>query len=191
MGVGLCIVNFALRSYIRLHCFRRLQVDDWLMFLALLMFLAIAIVGQLFLKDIYLLIHVENGLVQPPPDFFDRMATGLRAEGIIVPLVVVGVWLIKLNFMLFFWRIGHQLTVFLILWWISLVLVCGCGVATLGIAPWTCFFGSLTDIIQGCASEDGLRHVYDVYKASVVVDCCSDAISEFFLTDFRMYAYTD
>ncbi|KAK3942849.1 hypothetical protein QBC46DRAFT_423853 [Diplogelasinospora grovesii] len=176
LGVGLCAISFCLRSYVRFIYFRMLLVDDYLMLTALILLIAIASVLQVWLQDIYLMIRVQNGLAIPGADFFDRMSSGLRADGIAILLFIIGVWIIKLNFLLFFYRLGHQITQYLIFWWVALVIVVGCGAAGVGVIPYDCMFGDIMHIITQCSSESSVGHIYDVYKASVVVDVCSDAI---------------
>lgn len=148
------------------------------MLFSLVTFIAIGSILQRYLGDIYMMLHVENQVIAPPPDFTDRMVTGLRADGVAIILDTIGIWAIKLNFLSFFRGFGRQIRTYMILWWISLVLVLACGVAHLGVIPYNCVFGSASQILTECASKSGTGHVYTVYKASVAIDVVSDAISK-------------
>ncbi len=175
--MGLCTLAFSLRAYIRFLYFRRLLVDDYMMLVALLMLVAIAVVNQLHLSDIYLMIHVQNGVATPGADFLDRMSAGLAADGGSLLLSIIGIWVIKLNFLLFFYRIGHMIIEYLIFWWVALIVVVGCGAAGVGVIPYSCVFGDIDYIIGQCSTEASVAHIYTVYKVSVILDVCSDALS--------------
>ncbi|KAF2689535.1 hypothetical protein K458DRAFT_427676 [Lentithecium fluviatile CBS 122367] len=176
VGVGLCAAVCSLRFGIRFVCFRRLFVEDYLMLAAMAVLIAIAAVIQVFLGDLYELLHVQNRMKAPGPDFSDHMAAGLRGDAISIILLIVGLWFIKLNFLLFFYRIGYQIKSYLILWWVALVVVAGCGVVNLGLIPYDCMLGSISHISVDCATESRVNHIYTVYIVSVVVDVLSDVI---------------
>lgn len=125
-----------------------------------------------------MMIHVQNGLEIPGADFEDRMLSGLRMDGAVLILNTVGVWLVKLNFLVFFHRLGHQIKSYLIFWWIALVVVVGCGAVLLGVIPYKCSFGSFSTIVLECSTNSYLNHIYTMYKASISIDVVSDAISE-------------
>lgn len=130
------------------------------------------------------MMHVQNGQAIPGPDFPDRMSAGLRADGAVLILDTVGIWLIKLNFLVFFYRLGHQIKAYLIAWWISLIFVISCLAVLLGIIPYSCSFGALDHIVVECATESSLNYIYTAYRVSISIDVISDAISRFlhFLT---------
>lgn len=148
------------------------------MLLALAILIAIVAVLQKWLSDIYTLIHVENGISAPGPDFLNQLPAALRADGIVVVLSNIGLWTIKLNFLTFFYRLGHQIRTYRICWWVALVLVVSCGLTVLGLVPYSCMFGSLSHIVVQCATESNVSYIYTVFKASVVIDVLSDVISK-------------
>lgn len=178
LGVFLSAIALAFRIYIRISCMRRLHSSDHMMALALALQLAFAGVGQAFLGDIYLMTRVQNGVVAPGADFLDRMTMGLRADGVMLLLSSVGIWVIKMNFLLFFYRLGRHITSYLVFWWVSVVVVVGCGAAAIGMMPFGCMFGDIMHIITKCSSDESVGGIYTRYKVSVVVDCVSDALSE-------------
>ncbi|KAK4150237.1 hypothetical protein C8A00DRAFT_18196 [Chaetomidium leptoderma] len=176
LGVGLSATAFAFRAYIRINYMRRFHSSDYLMLLALAIQAAIAGVGQAYLSDIYLMTHVQNGVATPGADFLDRMTAGLRGDGIMLLLSIIGIWVIKMNFLLFFYRLGHQITSFKVFWTVSVVVVIGCGAASVGMLPFDCSFGDIMHIITQCSTEGTVGAIYTKYKVSVAVDCVSDAV---------------
>lgn len=90
------------------------------MLLALSCHLAIAIIGQLFLGDMYELTAVEHGASIGPSYFANSLHT-LKVFGVMLILDVAGIWLIKLNFLLFFHRLSNHVAVYRMIWWIIFV----------------------------------------------------------------------
>lgn len=168
-----------MRSVVRIACFQRLLLEDYLMLLATAILIAIVAVLNTWLSDIYTLIHVENGISTPGPDFLVQMPAALRADGIVIILSNIGLWTIKLNFLTFFYRLGHQIRIYRICWWVALVVVASCGITVMGLIPYNCLFGSLTHIVVQCAMESNVSYIYTVFKASVAIDVLSDIISKY------------
>ncbi|CAJ2511541.1 Uu.00g071660.m01.CDS01 [Anthostomella pinea] len=174
--VGLCIVTGSLRFGIRLTCFRYLFVEDYLMLAGLAILVSLAAVLQHYLADIYLITHVQNQLVVPGPDFPIRLASGLRGDGIALVLNTIGIWTIKLSFLLFFKRLGHQIRPYMTFWWIAFALVVCCGVIHIGLIPFDCIFASTTHLTGQCALRSSVSHIYNKYIGSVIIDVCTDTI---------------
>lgn len=178
LGVGLSTTAFILRSYIRIIYMRHLHVSDYMMLLALVMQFALASLGQVYLGDIYLMTRVQNGVVLPGADFLDRMTRALRGDGIMLLISIIGIWVIKMNFLVFFHRLGHHIPLYHVFWWVAVVVVMGCGAAAVGMLPFKCLFGEIMQVITQCSTEDSVGAIYTKYKVSVVVDCVSDAVSK-------------
>ncbi|KUI53627.1 Lipase [Cytospora mali] len=172
---GLCVTAFILRAYIRHVCFQRLLVEDWLMLLTLCLHLVVAILGQLFLGYVYDMAAAENGQLIPGAHFYEDSKKGLRAFGIVCLVSYAGIWVIKINFLVFFYRLGHQFKAYFIGWWIVLILVVGCGAAEIGTLQYHCLFGSTNAIFGTCSETTVLKEVYIRMIISCVLDVLSDA----------------
>ena len=179
VGVATCAAVCVMRFCVRYVCFQRLFVEDYLMVAAMAVLTAMAVVAQIYLGDLYELLHVQNMLKAPGPDFINQMARGLRGDAIVIVLSIIGLWLIKLNFLLLFYRIGNKIQSYRILWWVALVLVMSCGVINLGMVPYDCMLGDFMHISVVCAAESRVNQIYTLYIVSVVIDVLSDLISEF------------
>lgn len=169
----LCLLAFAVRAYIRLFCFRRLLFEDWLMVAALACHLAVAVLGQLYLVDMYALISAEHG-GPVGSDFFSDALHGLKAFGTMCLLSITGIWLIKLNFLLFFYRLGHQIRVYRILWWAVLIFTVGCGAGCYGLVQYPCMFGDVETVFVKCGSAPYNRQSYIHVIMTAVLDIVSD-----------------
>jgi hypothetical protein len=164
---------------------RHIHASDYTMLLALLMQITFAGLGQTYLNDIYLMTRVQNGIVTPGADFLDRMQRGLRADGIMLVIAIVGIWVIKMNFLLFFWQLGNKITFYRVFWGVAVVVVVGCGAAVVGVLPFDCVFGSIMHIVTECSTEASVAAIYTKYKVTVGLDCLSDALSKCCLLPLR------
>jgi hypothetical protein len=142
--------------------------------------IALAILLQLFLGDVYLILHAENHQSVPVLDFPSHLLAGLRADGIAILLNTLGVWLIKLSFLLFFRRLGREIRLYMIIWYVAFALVIATGATHIGLIPYDCTFGSLYHITVECATVSKVSQIYARYKASVVIDVISDATSKLY-----------
>lgn len=150
------------------------------MLIAMAILIATATVLQIYIGDLYEMLHVQNGAKVPGLDFLDRMVNGLRGHAVAIILLIIGIWLIKLNFMLLFYRIGYQIQSYLVLWWVALVVVLACGAVNLGLVPYDCELGSIMHISMECAQQSRVRRIYMTYIVTIVVDVFSDLISKYF-----------
>ncbi|KAJ0104203.1 hypothetical protein J7T55_001690 [Diaporthe amygdali] len=170
---ALCLLAFAGRTYVRYVCFHRLLVEDWLMLLALACHLGLAIMGQLFLANIYEVTAAEHG-APIGPNFFTSGLHALKAFGVLSVLSVIGIWLIKLNFLLFFYRLGNQIAVYRVVWWIVFIFSIGCGAGCLGLFQYPCMFGSLETVFVQCSTFSVIRETYVRVVMTAVLDIVSD-----------------
>ncbi|KAF1849696.1 uncharacterized protein K460DRAFT_390372 [Cucurbitaria berberidis CBS 394.84] len=175
-GFVLCLISCVGRVYIRYMCFHKLLIDDWAMIFALAMLLSSAILGQVYLKDIYMLMAVSKGAIMPDANFPHEARRGLVGFGIAAIFSYLGIWAIKLNFLLFFKRLGAQITPYIIFWWAVLIFTIACGAVSIGLMQFHCLFGPINDIMVICPQYTTLKQTYDFFKISCIVDVVSDAL---------------
>lgn len=148
------------------------------MLLALACHLSVAVLGTLYLGHVYELIAAQHGGAVGP-DFFSDALTGLKAFGTTSVLSLIGIWLIKFNFLLFFYRLGHHIRGYRIFWWVALIFNIGCGAGALGLLQYPCMFGDLDTIFVQCATVSNIKTTYVHVVMTAVVDVISDIISKF------------
>lgn len=176
---ALCIVAFAIRAYIRYVCFRRLFFEDYLILVALVLHSAEAVLIQIFVPILYDLEAVQNGDTSKiGPDFFSESRKGFISVGCGMLITLVGVLLVKLNFLFFFRRLGTNVQYFTILWWIVMLFTVAGTVAQIGTLLFGCFFGDVNYIFGQCATPENNRRVMINAIFSSVVDAVSDFFSE-------------
>lgn len=174
-GFALCILAFGFRAYVRHSVFRRLFVDDWLMIFALVLLAVSAATQQRTLKHIYTLMAVGNLEQLPGPTFFDDATVGMNGFSTSLVCYIIGVYIVKFNFLVFFYRIGSQITRYLVLWYIVSFINLACCASTIGIMPFRCLFRPLVDIIWNCR-KDYFRQIILLFKVSCILDVISDAL---------------
>lgn len=120
---ALCIFFFASRLWIRWVCFRRLFVEDYLMVFATVLLTAIEALSQRYSDNIYNLMAWVNG-DYPTNTLADLVAFERQTEAMLescgsaIILFIVGFYIIKVNFLLFFYRMGDRLLrIYRIMWW--------------------------------------------------------------------------
>lgn len=90
----------------------------------------------------------------------------------------MGTWIIKMNFMLLFYRLGHQIRAYANVWWISAVIIVACGAIILGMLPYDCMFENSNWVNTHCSTASKMDYIYSFYKANVALDVLSDFISK-------------
>lgn len=172
-------VIFAARTYIRCVCFGRLLAEDYLVGLALVLFIAMAAINQAYLQGMYNMKDAVEGSWVPGPTFLEDTKHTLEAFGALSIMVHVGLWLIKASFLVLFHRLGNQINVYLYTWWVLAAFVMACGVASIGVNQYQCMFNDINEIFAICLTPDNL---YDVHRKEIVastLDIVSDAVREY------------
>ncbi|KAK3313271.1 hypothetical protein B0H66DRAFT_447173, partial [Apodospora peruviana] len=181
---GLCIIAITARVSIRWACFRRLVFEDYLMMVALLLHSAEAILIHLFVHYLYEAEALDRGDFSSfGPDTFTHIREGLIALGVGLNCTLVGVLIIKLNFLLFFRRLGASFRRFNIAWWAVTVFTVAGTAAQIGMEPFPCLFGSIDYILgPSCTNPDALKRLFFNTVFSATVDAASDVLIILFPT---------
>ncbi|OAK95324.1 hypothetical protein IQ06DRAFT_309680 [Phaeosphaeriaceae sp. SRC1lsM3a] len=144
------------------------------MMFALVLLLSIAAIGQVFLVDVYKIVDIENGKVMPDATLPDTMRNGLRGFGAALTIALVGILAVKINFLLFFKRLGTQITTYLVFWYAVFFITISCGATNLGLMDYKCVFGDFQYIAMSCTQRNVLKRYFDFQIVSVVLDVVSD-----------------
>jgi hypothetical protein len=106
------VATFALafRYYVRIKCFRRLLPDDYVVGFSWTLLFATAIIWQLVLSDMYVVTETGAGLRQPTPTLPDSLSHYSRGSFAVFEIFHVGLWSIKTNFLVFFYKLGNHVS---------------------------------------------------------------------------------
>ena len=110
---------------------------------ACLLLMTNTLIWQMSKDDLYEIIAVESGQLYPPPaDLASNATSYLKRSVAVIAFFYSGLWAIKLSFMLFFRRLGQNVTGQKVLWWTILVIVVASWLACLGTIHYRCLTGS-------------------------------------------------
>lgn len=153
------------------------------MLLALAMHNAEAVLIQLYVQYAYDIEAVEIGDLSKmaDPDFFANAKKGFATIGTCINLTIVGVLIIKLNFLIFFRRLGAKAQkIITILWWAVLTFTVAGAIAQIGMQQFGCFFGSIEYIFGGACTNKSEQRIFFNAIFSSAVDAISDFLSQSF-----------
>jgi len=144
------------------------------MIVVLLLVLGTAIISQLYLDYTYLVADVGTGRALPSPSFVEDLVTSLRSLGANILICHIGVYCIKANFLIFFYRLGSNLTKYRICWWIVAVVTMASFVVTMAMMEYKCTMGSLEVMLVECNQPSYLVRQW----WNLIVPCILDAATE-------------
>ncbi|KAI3399130.1 hypothetical protein diail_7709 [Diaporthe ilicicola] len=178
---SLCAVALVARIYIRWTCFRHLLAEDWLMVAVLCLITCIQSLAQRFSYEIYRLMGWVNdpSTVKNVFTFLIDTEAMLKACGSCIILFIFGFYCIKVNFLLFFYRLGNRVgRVFWIVWWVVFAVVVACGIAsiTMGVPTFECLFGSIEHTLTVCETHAYENKFFTYFRVSVALDIFTDAL---------------
>ena len=147
-GVAVSFCFLAFRGYVRLKVFRRFFLDDILVLLAWLIFLANVILYQVMLPTVYLIIKVyeavpTEGLAAIPEGFPAKLDFFFHAYMASNFAFWCCLWSIKASFLVFFRKLGHNVARQNILWWSALSITLIGFVINFAIWDYKCSVGNI------------------------------------------------
>lgn len=148
------------------------------MVIALCIIISIAAVLHIYLADIYLTSIPPQLTEMSPDELAGHLSAAWRAVGVTMLLFTLGIWIVKANFMLLFYRLGNAITAYATLWWVAAVFMAACGAVQVGIIPYDCagITEDMASMQAHCATK--VDYIYSTFKASVAINVISDCISK-------------
>lgn len=149
------------------------------MFFAIAILVSRSVVLDLALDNMYALMSVENNEAAPGADFINQLFRSTTTYGAVILMDTVGFWTIKVNFLMFFYRLAYQIRSYLIFWWIVLCLTAATGIVAVAILPYECLFTKdLSKLAGSCAQPNTISKIYTRYITAVAMDVFTDIMSE-------------
>ncbi|KAH8699444.1 hypothetical protein GQ44DRAFT_764685 [Phaeosphaeriaceae sp. PMI808] len=175
---GTCIASVALafRFYVRFRTFRRLLADDFLAGFAWIILLATAILWQVITPDLYELMEVTAAMRLPSENFVENAERYMKGSLAVLFLFYVGLWSIKMSFLVFFYRLGDQVTYYRVSWWIVTIFTVSAGFVCLGDIQYHCLADPLMKVVTKCLSRDAIMFQNVTLKVNCTLDVFTDAL---------------
>ncbi|KAK4185626.1 hypothetical protein QBC35DRAFT_454074 [Podospora australis] len=159
LGFALCVFAYSGRVSIRYVTTKTLILEDYLMLLALVILLIVSVLCQLHMDSLYLMEGLANGTALIDENFsLDKIVTAIHIMGIGNILYHVGLYLIKLNMLLFFRKLGSKVPGFGWFWWGVVAFTVAGLVVWLAMVPYACLFGTMEYMMAGhCVKPEAVR----------------------------------
>lgn len=154
--------------------------------LALAMHNVEAVLIQLYARYAFDLEAVQRGdLSRLTPDFMPNSRKAFVGLGVSIMMSMIGILIVKFNFLLFFRRIGVNTgRRFIVAWWAAVLFTVAGAVTQFGImsSSYRCFFSPIEYIYYSgaCTNNEALRKSMISAIFSAVQDALSDFISKLF-----------
>ncbi|KAI9878023.1 MAG: hypothetical protein M1830_002143 [Pleopsidium flavum] len=173
-ALSLCFLIF--RIFVRIKCFRRVYTDDFLVLAAWLMLLASAVIWQSQQTPMYAQFALAAGQVIPTPEFLADEATFLHTEVATIFLFYTCLWSVKLSFLIFFHRLGQNVSGLKVWWWCVLGFTIATWATCIGDIQYRCLLGSLEYIFVECTGPGALSFQWSTLHYNCAVDVITDVM---------------
>lgn len=195
-GIILGLLFVAFRILVRIKVFGRLYADDALVFFAWLLLLISTVLGQTSKDALYQNVKVSSGRLYPPPtEFAHQTEQNLRKFAAVLFFFYTGLWSIKLAFLIFFKRLGHNVKNQDVVWWIVFAITVASFFACVGNMDYRCMASSFqyiqskeqamlvmsvaADLFSAhCANNNRqVKFAEATFRANMAIDVATDILS--------------
>lgn len=165
-----------MRLVARWATFKRFWFDDVFVVFAFLLALGTAIDWQIVAWKMYGFISATSGQGLPPPPDFVVDTESYYDGSVAAPVFFYSsLWAVKLAFLLFFRRLGHNVKGQKLLWWSIFGLTVATYFVCIGNISYSCLVNSLSKIFATCSSDRYIQSQAVILK----VDCAMDVVTDF------------
>ncbi|KAL8934497.1 MAG: hypothetical protein Q9216_005882 [Gyalolechia sp. 2 TL-2023] len=162
------------RLFVRLHSFKRLYADDYLVIAAWLMILATSITWQIQKDALYDQYNLAAGKTAITPQFASQQETLSRATLAIVTMFYCSLWSVKLSFLLFFRRLDQNVKGHRVWWWCVLTFTVATWASCIGDIQYQCLVKPFEWIARNCSSGYQLSFQWVTFSWNCAADVLSD-----------------
>jgi hypothetical protein len=177
-GTALCSCALAFRFIVRLKLFSRLQLDDLFAGFAWILLLTTAILWTIIMDKVYYMKYVLSGMV-PPTDMvklFDAIQVYLHGSLAVLIMFYVGLWTVKINFLIFFKRLGYQISYYRTYWWVITVFTVAAGAACIGDIQYDCLAVTVEQTMAKCSQPAAIKYQDITLKVNCALDVLTDIL---------------
>ncbi len=123
----------------------------------------------------YQILEIMAGLAAPGPDFLDKTFMWLKVQLISELFFYTGLTAVKLAFLLFFKRLGHNVNRFNWFWWPVVGFVLAQYFICIGTVEYRCLLPTVQDLVGYCST----RESGDFTSVTLKFNCAMDVLSDF------------
>ncbi|KAK8059191.1 hypothetical protein PG996_009121 [Apiospora saccharicola] len=148
------------------------------MILALGFMLANAVLCQLRIDLVYHVDAVRNGDIAQPPDFDRSLLKAVHAQLVNSIFCALGIWAVKYNFLIFFYRLGSKVRRYRIALWVVVAVTTACLRVALGTQDYLCTTSSIEFITTNCGASAGIKRQKNNTIVNTTLDVLTDVLSK-------------
>ncbi|KAK4460393.1 hypothetical protein QBC42DRAFT_348055 [Cladorrhinum samala] len=174
---ALALIFLGVRIYTRIRTQRRIFWDDALAIFAASLTVVVSGLWQWQAPEMYKILPVLGGFAAPGADFVDKTLTWLKVQLIAELFFYTALTAVKLAFLLFFKRLGHNVDRFKWFWWPVTVFVVATYAVCLGTVHYRCLLPTFEDVVGYCASKES----GDFTVVTLKFNCAMDVLSDFLI----------
>lgn len=163
----------------RIRVFRRLLADDFFTLFAWVLLFATAMLWNANMDGLYELAYVSAGLKVPSKDFVPRVERFTKGTVAVIFMFYLGLWTVKMNFLVLFYRLGAQITHYRVAWWIVTIFTVCVGLSTFGTIHYVCLASPFEYLVQHCRTPAAIRFQNVTMKLNCAWDVFTDGLSKF------------
>lgn len=165
----------AFRAWVRLRAFKKFFVDDAFVLVALVMLLATAILWQCVSKYMYQALYIASGeSLVIPPTFIADSQTYLRAMLALIFFFTTGLWSVKISFLLFFRRLGENVSGQEVHWWTAFAFTVATYFVSIGTIQFHCLTPAFAEIAIKCSTPAAIHFE----RATLCLNCAMDVLTD-------------
>lgn len=174
-GFTIATLFVCFRAWARYHTFRRYFMDDVFVLLALTCFLTSAILWQHVSDDMYETLDVAAGLDKEiPSNYIQASQTFFGTQIGIILLFTSTLWSIKVAFLLFFRRLGENVSGQQIHWWCAFTFTIVTWIVGIGTIQYQCLAPPVLEIAIKCSTSKAILFEHATLINNLVMDVSSD-----------------
>ncbi|KAJ5107002.1 hypothetical protein N7456_003677 [Penicillium angulare] len=175
IGLALAIIMVVIRTHVQYKSSKRLFMNDYWIFFAILCHLATAIVYQVALDPMYELTYIGAGLKAPTEGFMDRASLFLKLQYAADLLLWTTLWAVKFSLLFFFWRLFESVNSSMrVFWWIMCGVTASTWVTSIVLQEFACDPISDFFTLGKCSSARDIFYSNLVFHFSVGTDIAGD-----------------
>jgi hypothetical protein len=172
------------RAWARWHTFKRYFLDDAFVLLALVMFFISAVLWQYSAKYMYQDLYIASGLSSTiPTNFISDSEKYLRAQIGIIFLFMSGLWSVKIAFLLFFRRLGENVSGQRVHWWGAFAFTIATYLVTIGTIEYNCLAPPFLTVVMTCSGESAKHFEHVTLATNLAFDISTDLLSMYSLCE--------
>lgn len=166
-ATAISLLFLIFRLAVRVRSFRKLYSDDYLVIAAWLMLLTSTIIWQTNIYLLYWQYDVASGRAPYSEAFIAAYATFMPQVTTWTVLFYSCLWAIKFSFLMFFRRLGSEIKVHKVWWWVVFILTFAGWIASISDFDYRCSAGDISYIL-GKNHSGKSAHTIPVDKSSAM-----------------------